>query len=48
MGNVICTNCGEDFPELDEATELCDACFEHIFGYFPEDDPAFIAEKGEI
>jgi hypothetical protein len=28
----ICTLCGDDGPAVDEATELCEMCFEHTFG----------------
>jgi hypothetical protein len=28
----ICSECGDEFPEVDEATELCDGCFEYIMG----------------
>jgi hypothetical protein len=27
-----CSECGDDCPDVDEATELCEMCFEHIFG----------------
>lgn len=29
---TVCALCGDDFPEIDEATELCDSCFEWVFG----------------
>lgn len=29
---IVCANCGDDFPEIDCATELCEMCFEHIMG----------------
>jgi hypothetical protein len=28
----ICSECGMDDPEVDEATELCMFCYEHIMG----------------
>jgi hypothetical protein len=28
----VCTLCGDDNPCVDEATELCEMCFEHVFG----------------
>jgi hypothetical protein len=28
----ICSECGMDDPEVDEATELCLSCYEHIMG----------------
>jgi hypothetical protein len=27
----ICSMCGQDDPEVDEATELCPSCFEWTF-----------------
>lgn len=36
----ICSECGEEFDWIDEATELCETCFEHIFGHpMPEERP---------
>lgn len=28
----VCLECGDESPWVDEATELCEMCFEHIFG----------------
>ncbi|CAB4138732.1 hypothetical protein UFOVP344_4 [uncultured Caudovirales phage] len=30
----VCANCGEDFAfaQIDEATELCEICYEYIMG----------------
>lgn len=31
----VCSECGDDGPWIDEATELCEMCYEHIMG--PDD-----------
>lgn len=33
----VCTRCGDDSPNVDEATELCEMCFEHTFGIDPKE-----------
>lgn len=38
LDGSICSECGDSFPEIDEATELCDHCFEQIFGELPSDE----------
>jgi hypothetical protein len=30
----VCDNCGDEGPWVDEATELCDMCYEQ---FFPEE-----------
>ena len=37
----ICDNCGDSFPFLDEATDLCEGCYEFIFGEPPDDEADF-------